>query len=77
MDFITKLLKSKDLITSIIYNAIWVIVDRHTKWMHILLFKEMYMAKDFENIWQDRLIQIKKEPMNIINDKNKLFVSFY
>ena len=56
MDFITKLLKSKDLITSITYNIIWVIINKHTKKTHILPFKETYTAKDLENIWQDRLI---------------------
>ena len=77
MDFITKLPKSKDPITSITYNVIWVIINRHIKWTHILLFKKTYMTKDFENIWQDRLIQIKGEPMNIISDRDKFFVSSY
>ena len=50
MDFITKLPKSKDPITNITYDTIWVIVNKHTKWTHILLFKETYTAKNFENI---------------------------
>ena len=77
MDFITKLPKSKDPVTSIAYDAIWVIVDRHTKWTHILPFKETYTAEDLENIWQDRLVRIKGEPMNIVSDRDKLFVSSY
>ena len=77
MDFITKLLKSKDSVTSIIYDVIWVIIDKHTKWMHILLFKETYIIKNFENIWQDKLVWIKEKLMNIINDRDKLFISFY
>ena len=50
MDFITKLSKSKDSVTNIAYDVIWVIVDKHIKWMHILLFKETYTTKNFENI---------------------------
>ena len=42
MDFITKLLKSKDLITTEVYDAIIVIVDRLTKYVIMLPFKEKY-----------------------------------
>ena len=45
MDFITKLLKSKDLIIIEIYNAIIVIVNRLTKYIIILPFKEKYNTK--------------------------------
>ena len=42
MDFITKLLKSKDLITIEVYDAIIVIIDRLIKYIIILPFKEKY-----------------------------------
>ena len=45
MDFITKLLKSKDLIITEVYDAIIVIVDRLTKYVIILPFKEKYNAE--------------------------------
>ena len=45
MDFITKLLKSKDLIIIEVYNAIIVIVDRLIKYIIILPFKEKYNTK--------------------------------
>ena len=45
MDFITKLLKSKDLIITEVYNAIMVIVNRLTKYVIILPFKEKYNAE--------------------------------
>ena len=45
MDFITKLLKSKDLIIIEVYNTIIVIIDRLTKYIIILPFKEKYNAK--------------------------------
>ena len=45
MDFITKLLKSKDLIIVEVYDAIIVIIDRLIKYIIILPFKEKYNAK--------------------------------
>ena len=45
MNFITKLLKSKDLIIIEIYNTIIVIINRLMKYIIILPFKEKYNAK--------------------------------
>ena len=44
IDFITKLLKSKDSVTGITYNSIMVIVDRFTKYLIVVLFKKTYTA---------------------------------
>ena len=45
MDFITKLLKSKNLIIIEVYNTIIVIIDRLIKYIIIILFKEKYNVK--------------------------------
>ena len=45
MNFITKLLKSKDLIIIEVYDAIIVIIDRLIKYIIILPFKEKYNAE--------------------------------
>ena len=45
MDFITKLLKSKDLIIIEVYDTIIVIVNKLIKYIIILPFKERYNAK--------------------------------
>ena len=45
MNFIIKLLKSKDLIIIEVYDTIIVIVDRLIKYIIILPFKEKYNAK--------------------------------
>ena len=45
MDFITKLLKSKDLIIIEVYNTIIIIIDRLIKYVIILPFKEKYNTK--------------------------------
>jgi hypothetical protein len=40
MDFITKLLASKNLVTGVEYNTILIIVDIYTKWSYFLPYKE-------------------------------------
>ena len=40
MDFITKLLLSKDLVTRVKYDSILTMVDRLTKWSYFLPYKE-------------------------------------
>ena len=45
MNFITKLLKSKDLIIIEVYNTIIVIIDKLIKYAIILPFKEKYNTK--------------------------------
>ena len=45
MDFITKLLKSKDLIIVEVYDTIMIIMDRLINYVIILPFKEKYNAK--------------------------------
>ena len=45
MDFITKLPKSKDPVTRITYDSIMVIIDRFTKYLIAVLFKETHTAE--------------------------------
>ena len=44
MDFIVKLLKLKDPTTKEEYDTILVLVDRLTKYLYLILFKEKYTA---------------------------------
>jgi hypothetical protein len=41
MDFITKLLLSKDLAIGVKYNSILIVVDRLTKWVYFIPYKEI------------------------------------
>ena len=77
MDFITKLPLSKDPITEIEYDSIWVVVDRYLKWTYCLPFKENYTAKDLGFLWRDRIVRIRGNPEEIISDRDKLFTSAY
>ena len=40
IDFIVKLPRSKELLTRAIYNSIWVIIERLTKYAYMILYKE-------------------------------------
>ena len=44
MDFIVKLLKSRDLVTGDIFNLIIVIIDKLIKYIILIPYKETYKA---------------------------------
>ena len=77
MDFIVKLPKSKDPLTKEEYDAILVIVDRLTKYSHLIPFKETYTAEQLGFVILDRLIRYHGIPEAIISDRDKLFTSNY
>ena len=77
MDFITKLPKSKDPTTTEVYDAIMVIVDRLTKYVIMLPFKEKYNAEQLAFLLLDRLIRDHGIPESITSDRDKLFTSNY
>lgn len=77
MDFITKLPKSKDPTTGEAYDAILVMVDRLTKYCHIVPFKETYDAEKLGYIVLDRLIRYQGIPKGLTSDRDKLFTSNY
>ena len=77
MDFITKLPKSKDPATGEDYDSILVMVDRLTKYSHIIPFKEKYNAEQLGFIVLDRLIRYHGIPEGLTSDRDKLFTSNY
>ena len=77
MDFITKLPKSKDPTTVIEYDSILVIVDKLTKYSHMIPFKEKFTAEQLGTIILDRLIRYHGIPRDITSDRDKLFTSNY
>ena len=77
IDFITKLPKSKDPVTGIIYNLIIVIVDRFTKYLIVVLFKVTYTAEQLGYLLLDRLVRDHRILIMIITDRDKLFTSNY
>ena len=77
MNFITKLPKSKDPATGETYDFILVMVDRLTKYSHIVPFKEKYTTKQLGFIVLDRLIRYHGIPEGLTSDRDKLFTSNY
>ena len=73
MDFIMKLPKSKDPVTGITYNLIIVIVDRFTKYLIVVLFKETHTAEQLGHLLLDRLVRDHRVPIMVITDRDKLF----
>ena len=45
INFIVKLPKSKNYITGILYNNILIVVDKLTKYLYLILYKEASNAK--------------------------------
>ena len=77
MDFITKLLKLKHLVTKYLYDSIFVIVDKLIKYAKFILFREDYTIKDLAFILLNRLIRYYSIPKSITLDRDKLFKSKY
>ena len=77
MNFITKLSLSINSITKKNYDAILIMIDRLTKYSHIVFFKKKNIAKQFEYIVLNKLIKYYELSKKIINDKNKLFIFHY
>ena len=53
MDFIIKLLKSKNLTTEVLYNSIIIVVDRLVKHFYFILFKEIFDAEQLKHFFID------------------------
>jgi hypothetical protein len=75
MDFITKLLSLKDPMTKVEYDSILVIMDRLTKYVHILLYIEASNAIDLAYTFLWHIIANYRTPELIISNRDKLFIS--
>ena len=77
MDFVVKLLKSRDPATQDTFDSIIVIVNKLTKYTIIVPFKEPYKADQLAFVLLDRLIRDYSIPKSIISDRDKLFTLNY
>ena len=64
MDFVVGLPK-----TSKGYDSIWVIVDRLTKTAHFLPVKTTHTAKQYTQLYMDRIVSLHGIPKTIISDR--------
>ncbi len=77
MDFVIKLLKSKDLVIGNTFNSIIVIIDKLTKYAILIPYKETYKAYQLGFVLLDRLIRDYGIPESITLDRDRLFISYY
>jgi len=77
MDFVVKLLKSRDPVIGDIFDSIIVIVDKLTKYMILIPYKETYKAYQLGFILLDKLIRDYSIPESITLDRDRLFTSHY
>ena len=77
MNFIIKLPNSKDPINEKTYGSIFVMIDKLTKYIHVILFIKNYTVVQLKKIFLDKLIRYHELLKNIINDRNKFFTFNY
>jgi hypothetical protein len=74
LDFVVKLLLSRDLIIRIKYDFILVITDRLIKYTYIILYLEASTAEDLVYMFL-RIIVINYSALEeMISDRNKFFI---
>ena len=56
MDFVVKLPKSTDPVTKVVYNSILVVVDKLTKYTHLVLWKESGTANKLVSVLLKELV---------------------
>ena len=75
MDFVVKLPKSTDPATKVVYDSILVVVDKLTKYTHLVLWKESGTTNKLASVLLRELVSHQGLPKTIISDQDKLFTS--
>ena len=75
MDFIVKLLRSKKPLIETLYDSIFVIVDKFTKFSYFVPYKKGSTVKKIAYTFFRIVVNNYGLPERIITDKNKLFTS--
>jgi hypothetical protein len=74
LDFVVKLLLSRDPITGIEYDSILVIIDRLTKYIYIISYLEASIVEDLVYAFLRVVVANYNIPEEMISDKNMLFI---
>jgi len=77
MNFITKLLKSTNPATGDRYDSILIMINKLTKYSHIIACKKKFTAEQLRYIVLNRLIRYHDIPKGLTSDRDKLFTSNY
>ena len=68
-----KLPKSEDISIEIKYNNILIVVDKFTKYIHLISYNKKFIVKQMACVVLDKIIRYHRIPENIISDRNKIF----
>ena len=68
MDFITKLTPSREPITNIVYNSIWVVTDQLTKFRYFIPYREESGVEELAYMFLQTVISNYQIPKSIITD---------
>jgi hypothetical protein len=74
-DFVVKLPKSKEPMTEVVYDSIFVTVDRLTKYVHLIPYLEASSAEELAYIFVKVIVANHGLPKEIISDRDTLFTS--
>ena len=74
MDFMIKLPPSKELMTNVVFDSIIVTVDRLTKNVMFILFKEAATADELAYIFLQDILAEHALSDKLIMDRDKLFI---
>ena len=75
IDFVVKLPRSKEPLTNVEYNSIWVVVDKLTKYIYTILYKEGSTAIEFVYAFRRYIFVNYRTLEEIILDRDKLWTS--
>jgi hypothetical protein len=75
LDFIIKLSLFVELIIGVVFDLIWIIIDRLTKYGYFILYKESLLAEELAYAFNKHIIGNYKISKKIISDRDKLFTS--
>jgi hypothetical protein len=74
-DFIVKLPLSKEPMTGVTYDSIWVVTERVTKYGYFVPYKESSDARELAYAFLKTVVSQHGLPDEIISDRDKLFTS--
>jgi hypothetical protein len=77
LDFVVKLLLSRDLITGVEYDFILVITDRLTKYTYMILYLEASIAEDLVYTFLRVVVANYNALEKMISDRDKFFISWF
>jgi hypothetical protein len=75
LDFIIKLLLSKEALTGVTYNLILVITNRLIKYAYFIPYKENLTVEELVYIFNRNIITNYEILKEIISNRDKLFIS--